>query len=208
MSLGATLAEETNPLVVIAWGHGGKQGNLPVFHVRGPRLAPSDFKGLASQADGRESRWILMFRAAARLRGKLAGEQRQILSSESDTMFASDPIGMAVLLKLARAKPEWRSFSLSEEFGRATAAWYKERNLARTEEPTLWLDKGEAASAGACDGGEFAGIGETGRGRGGTNQQTCRSVAGFKRVAGGVEGDQTGRPPSISDADGVVFARG
>src|ERR1043165_1081096 len=38
LSLGQSLAGQTNPLVVIAWGHGGKQGSTPVFHVRGPRI--------------------------------------------------------------------------------------------------------------------------------------------------------------------------
>jgi hypothetical protein len=46
-----------------------------------------------------------------------------------------------VLLRLARAAEASRSFeALSEEFGRATAAWYSERTLVRTEEPTLWLE--------------------------------------------------------------------
>src|SRR5580765_4020296 len=40
LALGKGLAGQTNPLVVIAWGHGGMQGATPVFHVRGPRLAP------------------------------------------------------------------------------------------------------------------------------------------------------------------------
>ena len=38
LGLGKTLAGETNTLVVIAWGHGGRQGNKPVLHVRGPRI--------------------------------------------------------------------------------------------------------------------------------------------------------------------------
>src|SRR5205823_3843749 len=41
LGLAATLAGETNPVVVIAWGHGGRQGNTPVFHVRGPRITPA-----------------------------------------------------------------------------------------------------------------------------------------------------------------------
>ena len=60
VSLGATLAKETNSLVMIAWGHGGRQGSTPVFHVRGPRITAADFKALASQVAAADSRWILM----------------------------------------------------------------------------------------------------------------------------------------------------
>src|SRR5207249_1185797 len=135
------LAGLNSPTSVIAWGHGGKQGSTPVFHVRGPRITPADFKTVATQIGAVESKWILLFRGSGFFASQLAAEQRQILSSEGDTMFASDPVGMALLLKLARAKPEISFSALGEEFGRATVAWYKERNLARTEEPTLWLAK-------------------------------------------------------------------
>ena len=54
-------------------------------------------------------------------------------------MFADDPVGMPLLLKLAKEKPELPFQGLAEELGRATEAWYKDRNLARTEEPTLWV---------------------------------------------------------------------
>jgi hypothetical protein len=141
LSLGPMFAGKTNPLVVIAWGHGGKQGSMPVFHVRGQRLTPADFNALALEAKGMESKWVLMFRGSGEFASRIAGEGRQILSSESETMFASDPIGMPVLIKLARTKPQASFLELSEEFGRGTAAWYTERNLARTEEPTLWIDK-------------------------------------------------------------------
>lgn len=139
LSLGRSLAGQTNPLVVIAWGHGGKQGSTPVFHVRGPRIKPEDFKTLAGAAPAAESRWILFFRGSGSFGRQLAGESRHILSSESDTMFTSDPIGMTALLKLARARPELSFRAMSEELGRAIADWYKERNLARTEEPALWV---------------------------------------------------------------------
>src|SRR5439155_1836758 len=104
LGLAATLTGRTNPLVVIAWGHGGRQGSTPVFHVRGPRLTPADFKALAAQTEGRESKWILLFRGSGAFARQIAGEQQKILSSECDTMFNSDPVGMAVFLKLARAK--------------------------------------------------------------------------------------------------------
>src|SRR5258706_6618964 len=48
--LGLATRLGTNPLVVIAWGHGGRQGNESVFHVRGPRITAADFKALAAKA--------------------------------------------------------------------------------------------------------------------------------------------------------------
>ena len=138
LNLGHTLAVETNPLVVIAWGHGGRQGSKAVFHVRGPRITADDFKTVASQVAASTSRWILMFPGSGSFGTKLAADTREVLASECDTMFTSDPVGMSVLLKLAREKPSLSFEALCEEFGRATGAWYAERNLARTEEPTLW----------------------------------------------------------------------
>jgi transglutaminase-like putative cysteine protease len=128
---------KTNPLVVIAWGHGGRQGSTPVFHVRGPRITPSDFKKVAEGISG-DSRWILMFRGSGAFARELAKTSRFVLSSERDTMFSSDPIGVPLLLKIVRSNPEIGLERLTEDFGRATAAWYQERSLARTEEPTFW----------------------------------------------------------------------
>ena len=114
------------------------QGSTPVFHVRGPRITADDFKTLASQVTAPDSRWILMFPGSGAFATQLAGDKREVLASECDTMFTSDPVGMPVLLKLVREKPSVSFEGLCEEFGRATGAWYAERNLARTEEPTLW----------------------------------------------------------------------
>ncbi|MGD0259616.1 MAG: DUF3857 domain-containing protein [Verrucomicrobiota bacterium] len=139
LGLGERLAGWTNALVVIAWGHGGRQGNTPVLHVRGPRITAADFKELARQAAAGESRWVLMFRGSGSFAGELAGERRQIISSEGETMFSDDPVGMPLLLKIAKEKPELPFQGLAEELGRATEGWYKDRNLARTEEPTLWV---------------------------------------------------------------------
>src|SRR5689334_3821947 len=33
LALATSLKPQTNPLIVIAWGHGGRQGAIPVFHV-------------------------------------------------------------------------------------------------------------------------------------------------------------------------------
>ena len=139
LGLGEKLAGGTNALVVIAWGHGGRQGNTPVLHVRGPRITAADFKAVASQAAAGESRWILLFRGSGAFANDLAGAGRQIIASEAETMFSDDPVGMPLMLKIAKEKPDLPFQSLAEELGRATEAWYKERNLARTEEPTLWV---------------------------------------------------------------------
>ncbi|HEY5911509.1 MAG TPA: DUF3857 domain-containing protein, partial [Verrucomicrobiae bacterium] len=138
LALGRTLAKQKTPLVVIAWGHGGNQRSTPVFHVRGPRITPDDFAAFAEQAGAAESRWTLLFCGSGAFARKLAGPQRTIISSECETSFTSDPIGMPLLVKLA-AEPGARSFEqLGTEFGRAVASWYEERHLARTEEPTFW----------------------------------------------------------------------
>jgi len=139
LGVSQTLASGTNPLVVVAWGHGGKQGSTPVLHVAGPRLTAADFSVLAGPH--RRSHWVLIFRGSGSFARQLAGTQRDILSSEADTMFTSDPVGTALLLKLVRAEPA-RSFAdLAQEFGNAVASWYKDRNLARTEEPTFWAEE-------------------------------------------------------------------
>src|ERR1035438_6574639 len=54
LGLGKPLAGGTNALIVIAWGHGGRQGNKPVLHVRGPRITAADFKAVAGQATAGE----------------------------------------------------------------------------------------------------------------------------------------------------------
>jgi transglutaminase-like putative cysteine protease len=140
LGLGQKLVGGTNTLVVVAWGHGGRQGNLPVLHVRGPRITAADFKALASRPAAGESRWVLMFRGSGSFASELAGEGRQIISSEGETMFSDDPVGMPLLLKIAKAKPEIAFAGMAEELGKDTEAWYMDRHLARTEEPTLWVE--------------------------------------------------------------------
>jgi transglutaminase-like putative cysteine protease len=139
LSLGQKLAGGTNALVVVAWGHGGRQGRTPVLHVRGPRITAADFKAVARQSGARESRWVLMFRGSGAFASELAGEGRQIIASEDETMFSDDPVGMPLLLKIAREKPGLSFAELAEELGKDTEAWYADRHLARTEEPTLWV---------------------------------------------------------------------
>ncbi len=137
--LGSILTNRLDTLVVIAWGHGGKQGNLPVFHVGGPRITANDFSTLATQLAAGESRWILCFRGSGFFASQFADGKRQILSSERSTVFSSDPVEMSFLLKALRDNSSITFDALAKEIGRATVDWYKDRNLARTEEPTLWL---------------------------------------------------------------------
>ncbi len=148
--LGTTLAGSTNPVTVIAWGHGGKQGSTNVFHVRGPRITAADFRAVAKGIGEGESRWVLMFPGSGAFATQLAGEHREILSSECDTMFTSDPVEMGLLLKVARDKPELSFEAVGNELGKLTADWYQTRSLARTEEPTLWKagEKPEMLAAG------------------------------------------------------------
>jgi transglutaminase-like putative cysteine protease len=128
----------TNHVVVIAWGHGGMQGQTPVFHVRGPRLTASDFKQFAETCAKGPSTGVLMFRGSGRFAAELAASQRRIISSEKDSAFRNDPIAMAVFIKLLRANPAATFRTISDALGPAIAAWYDGQNLARTEEPTLW----------------------------------------------------------------------
>ena len=139
LAAASLISGSANPLVVIIWGHGGKQGNSPVFHVRGPRITPSDLSTFVEKAGGGESQWVLCFRGSGLFASQLSGNSRQILSSESDTIFNSDPIEMTSMLKVLRENPAIDFDAFAKNVGRATAEWYKERNLARTEEPTLWI---------------------------------------------------------------------
>ncbi len=138
LSLGEKLAAERAPVVVIAWGHGGKQGSTPVLHVRGPRLTPEDFARVAEQLGTVPSRWVLLFRDSGGFGRTLAKENREIITSELESAFSSDPIGMPLLIKLLTEGRQQSFDQLAADFGRATAGWYEQRHLARTEEPTLW----------------------------------------------------------------------
>lgn len=144
LKVGAALAGQTNPLVVVAWGHGGMQGRVPVFHVPGPRLTTDDFKSIAGAIPAVESHWLLFFRGSGNFATVLAKEKRRLITSEKLTVFNSDPVGMALVLKQLRTRGDLSVEALGDELGKATGFWYKERNLARTEEPTLWWDTAAA----------------------------------------------------------------
>lgn len=140
LALGQTLSTNRGPVVAVVWGHGGNQGATPVFHVRGPRITPLDFKIVAASITG-DSRWICFFRGSGLFAREIAGPRRTVLSSDRDGVFTSDPVGMAVFLKLRHNHPAANFADLADQLGRATTAWYAERRLARTEEPTLWNDE-------------------------------------------------------------------
>ena len=138
LALGKNLSGLADPLVVIMWGHGGQQGQTPVFHLRGPRLTAADCREFAGEMPKAESRWLLFFRGSGAFAGALAGNNRSIISSEKETVFSNDPMAMPLALKILRANPAVALEQFGQELGRATSAWYDERHLARTEEPTLW----------------------------------------------------------------------
>jgi hypothetical protein len=150
LALTNVLTGETNPLVVVAWGHGGRQGSVPVLHVRGPRITAADFKTVAEGAGTNESRWVLLFPGSGAFARQLTAPRREALASECETMFTSDPIGMTLLLKLLRDHSARTFAAIGKDWGRLTADWYQTRSLARTEEPTLWRDgeKPELLAAG------------------------------------------------------------
>jgi hypothetical protein len=138
IELGHKLRGGTNPLVVIAWGHGGKQGTTPVFHVRGPRLTPADFTDFANQAGGPCSNWLLLFRGSGAFAKQLASSGRQVLSSDCGEQFGSDPVTMGLLLKVVRGHGADSFQDVGAELGRATQDRYKERHLALAEQPAFW----------------------------------------------------------------------
>jgi hypothetical protein len=139
LNAAAQFSSSTNPLVAIIWGHGGTQGQTPVFHVRGLRITAADLKEFAAKATTGPSTWILMFRGSGRFAGELAAPQRRIIASEGESIFRNDPIGLSIFVKLWRANPGITLQAVADAFGPAVAKWYEEQSLARTEEPTLWL---------------------------------------------------------------------
>lgn len=140
LKLPVLIGSRSDPVTVIIWGHGGKQGSTPVFHVRGPRLTPDDVSAVAGKLQSLSSRWILMFRGSGAFARALSRSGREILSSDEASMFSSDPAGLPVLIKLLKDNPESSLSQLGNRFGRATADWYAQRQLARTEDPAVWLD--------------------------------------------------------------------
>ena len=136
LALAGRLDVATRPRTLVVWGHGGRQGSEPVFHVRGPRVTPQDLSRLAARAG--PSRVLLFFRGSGEFARALVGETREILASENAVGFRSDPIGLDLALRLWSGRPGIGFEDLADRIGRETVAWYEERHLARQEEPTLW----------------------------------------------------------------------
>lgn len=134
------------PLVLFAWGHGGMQGQAPVFHVRGPRVTPDD---LAAVVGGRPALAWLFFRGSGRFAARLAGPSRSVFSSDDGVASSGDSVGFLRLLDAWRTREDEGFDALAARVGRATAAWYETKGLARTEEPTLRA--GTAAPRGLAD---------------------------------------------------------
>jgi hypothetical protein len=140
LGLARSLTADTQPLVVLVWGHGGTQGRTPVFHVRGPRVTAEDLATLAAAVGQRESRFILSFRGSGQFARVLQQRGREILASEDDTTFRSDPVGFSLLTGLLTERPDGSFGDLAGRLAEATNRWYAGQHLARTEEPTLFAD--------------------------------------------------------------------
>ncbi len=221
MSVGEALAGQNKSVVVVAWGHGSQQGSTPVFHVRGPRIKPEDFSTIAEKLGESESRWILLFRGSGIFGQKLAKDHRTIIASEFETAFTSDPIGMPLLIKLLTTGKEQSFEQLASDFGGATAAWYQERSLARTEEPTLWsgsntprlLISGSGGRGVQERGSELSQEAqEKGNGRGTSEDMTKPQKDGSSVAPGGeLSGAWTQikkvNPEKYPEADGVILAQ-
>ena len=136
LALSRRIGGEAGPRVLFLWGHGGRQGEEPVFHVRGPRVTPEDLSRLVPREGA--SRLILFFRGSGAFARAVAGKERQVLASEGEMGFRSDPVGLDVALRLWADRPFIPFEELADLLGRETVAWYEERHLARQEEPTLW----------------------------------------------------------------------
>jgi uncharacterized protein DUF3857/transglutaminase superfamily protein len=218
VELGEALSAEKQPMLVVAWGHGGKQGQTPVLHVRGPRLTPADFGAFAAKAAAPRSQWLLLFRGSGAFAGQLVSTNADVISSDFETMFSSDSVGMPLALKIAKASPTISFSAFATELGRATEAWYRERRLAQTEEPTLWTlgAKPRLLAVRGSGAGEFASV-----------EAEQKDDAGGATLDGGDARQPSGpgnteaapgaipawtklqkvRPDQYPEADGVVLSR-
>jgi hypothetical protein len=142
LALGAELAKTDAPVTVVAWGHGGAARDRAVFHVVGARLSAGDFADVAQGLRG-PSRWILFFNGSGDFAKALAADRRDILASENEMPFTSDPVGLDVVLDAWKKTPAATLEQLARTSGPRIAQWYEDRSLARTEEPTFFPGSGE-----------------------------------------------------------------
>ncbi|HWB59747.1 MAG TPA: DUF3857 domain-containing protein, partial [Chthoniobacteraceae bacterium] len=137
LALAKTL-DAASPLVVFAWGHAGMIRDTPVLHVRGERITPADFATLAAATAKAPSRWMLIFRGSGSFAKAVRSENTDIVSSELDTVFGSDPVSVDILTGILHEHAGLDFPTLASLYGQKTVAWYNDKNLARQEEPTLW----------------------------------------------------------------------
>ena len=130
--------KDAAPPVFVVLGHGGNEGTTPVFHVPGPRLTPADFATVAKASPA--STWLLFFPGSGFFAKALKAPQRTVLATEADDQhFNQDPISFGLLLGLLAQENDLAK--LADKLGAATDHWYKDRSLARTEEPALWVNE-------------------------------------------------------------------
>ncbi len=141
LKLGESLGKSAESVTVLVTGHGGLLRNDPVFHVRGERIAAKDFAAFATSAErsGARTNWILDFTGSGEVERGLAGENRTILASENAVRFQSDPLGFSLFVAEWRKDPVADLETIARRAGPRIAARYKDRGLARTEEPTLFV---------------------------------------------------------------------
>jgi hypothetical protein len=126
-----------SPVVFVVFGHGGSEGSTSVFHVPGPRLTPDDFATVA--AGEPSSTWLLFFPGSGNFARALQAEKRTVLATEAgDQVFTEDPISFGLFLNVLEKENDLNR--LGAAWGAATKNWYDSRQLARMEEPSLWVD--------------------------------------------------------------------
>ena len=99
----ALLGPGAAPQASAAFAHGAQIAYVAedaVLVDRPGDLLAVALQQIAEQAGAAESRWTLLFCGSGGFARKLAGPQRTIISSECETSFTSDPIGMPLLVKL------------------------------------------------------------------------------------------------------------
>jgi hypothetical protein len=137
LGLANKLRTAVSPSVFIVFGHGGNEGGTSVFHVPGPRLTPEDFATVAASEPS--STWLLFFPECGNFAKALQADKRTVLATEADDkVFSEDPISFSLFLNALERESDLNR--LATEWGTATESWYDTRQLARTEEPALWVN--------------------------------------------------------------------
>ncbi|HLH54984.1 MAG TPA: DUF3857 domain-containing protein, partial [Verrucomicrobiae bacterium] len=209
LELPLRVGSNASAVTVIIWGHGGQQGNAPVFHVRGPRITPEDVSAVCSKLPTANSQWLLMFKGSGAFGKALAGLGRQILSSDNSRGLGSDPVSLPLLARIVQQTPGITLKQLAQKVGPAVADWYAQRNLAQTEEPTLWLGAEEPRSValggaepqlttGGPELGAEKPLSTSSRENGLKPEEPDSSAVGFSQI-------QKVKPEQYPDADAVVL---